>query len=88
MHSHLDHLGLCQRQLGLEGINLLLEGRDGTHTSIHRIPDPCIRFIHHATDSIAALVDWQLLCVVENAIKETFKHKGIMVLKTTVFVKK
>lgn len=70
-HPHAYHLSLCNCQLGLEGINLLLQRWNGSNTTINWVSDSSICFIHHWTHCITTLVLRQFLQILQ------YPHKSL-----------
>lgn len=60
-HFHVNNFSLSKCQLGLKRIDLLLQRWNGTNTSIHRVTNPGVCFIHHWTHCITSLVLRQFL---------------------------
>lgn len=60
-NPHVCNLSLCNRQLRLQDVNLLLQRWYSAGATIHWISHPCVCLVHHRTHRIPTLMLWQLL---------------------------
>ncbi|RWW52514.1 hypothetical protein BHE74_00041056 [Ensete ventricosum] len=60
---HVDGLRLRPGQLRLELVHLLLELEDGAGAAVNGVPDPGIRFVHHAAHRVRPLAHRNVLRV-------------------------
>ncbi|XP_037406777.1 uncharacterized protein LOC119269120 [Triticum dicoccoides] len=62
-HPEPDHLGLRQRELGLQRLHLPLQRRDGADAAVDGVAHARVHLVHQAAHRVAPVLRWNLLQV-------------------------